>query len=375
MPSSLYNLSRPGEVYLAASDLARSLKPGDRMPPYKELRRRWKVPQRSIDIAYDRLQAQGVLTRRWGRGIFVEAPLAGGTFAFIASSSSMRGEEGAYNRSWFIALEALLQERHPEVTLEMVVTPDDRSPAAVNNGRDAALRMRLPILRQQTRLLGAFGSYAVRRESLAFCRELNIPYVSMCPLPGAPSVKTASLEETCAMGLEHLLNEGWRDIGVIGGQDRSSLPAAIKRLPRHLQARAARVRNYGDSGTFDYGDWRRFEKCWMDLAGQLLADRHPPEALILLDDVICRSMLLGAQLAGVNLPERFAMVTASNEDLPIYASRELTRMENSGRAIAAEGLRIMMALLDGKERVAPRPVMPTLIMGASSRKPGKTRNG
>ena len=49
---SLGKMSRPGEVYLALSELVRGMQPGAKMPSYKDLRQRWKVPQRSLDIAY-----------------------------------------------------------------------------------------------------------------------------------------------------------------------------------------------------------------------------------------------------------------------------------------------------------------------------------
>jgi hypothetical protein len=361
-------MSRPEELYRALSALVLDMPPGAKMPSYKDLSQRWKVIQRSIDMAYAQLEEQGVLTRRWGTGTFVEDPLAGGTFVYITGSHLLRSEEGASTRLWFIALEALIRERCPRATIEMLVTLDD--PATANKGRGSELSKRIPLLCRQTRLLGAFTAYWLADSALATIRDLGLPVVGITHGTTPNNVWLASPVDICMAGLRHLIDEGWTDIAVIGRwAAKSVLPESLERLASTTPSlKSLRLRTYAPPEDPDDLDWRRFEARWMGVSQQLLNDPSPPDALLVLDDVICRSVLLGAQLAGVNLPERFAMVTASNEDLPIYASRELTRIEFSAKAIAAEALRIMMALLQGHENQGQKTLMPTLIAGASSRK-------
>ncbi|RQX25416.1 GntR family transcriptional regulator, partial [Micromonospora chalcea] len=47
------------------------LRPGERLPPSRELARRLDVSRNTVAVAYERLTAEGLLTARVGAGTFV----------------------------------------------------------------------------------------------------------------------------------------------------------------------------------------------------------------------------------------------------------------------------------------------------------------
>ncbi|MFI0368233.1 PLP-dependent aminotransferase family protein [Actinomadura sp. 1N219] len=76
-----------GQIYrqLRAAILDGRLRPGDALPPTRELARRLEISRNTVGVAYDRLAAEGFLTSRVGAGTFV---LEGGSAARGAPSAS-----------------------------------------------------------------------------------------------------------------------------------------------------------------------------------------------------------------------------------------------------------------------------------------------
>ncbi len=69
------NLS--GQIYLQVRDaiLSGQLRPGDRLPPTRDLARQLDVARNTVNVAYDRLTGEGFLGSRVGAGTFVNAVL------------------------------------------------------------------------------------------------------------------------------------------------------------------------------------------------------------------------------------------------------------------------------------------------------------
>ena len=82
------NLS--GEIYrqLRRAILEGKLRPGDRLPPSRELARRLSVSRTTATVAYDRLAIEGFVTSRAGSGTFVSKRVGRTRFA----ASTERGE-------------------------------------------------------------------------------------------------------------------------------------------------------------------------------------------------------------------------------------------------------------------------------------------
>jgi DNA-binding transcriptional regulator YhcF (GntR family) len=64
------------------------LRPGERLPPTRELARRLEVSRNTVALAYERLVAEGVLTSRVGAGTFVSTEPVGSTRARHAPAGS-----------------------------------------------------------------------------------------------------------------------------------------------------------------------------------------------------------------------------------------------------------------------------------------------
>jgi DNA-binding GntR family transcriptional regulator len=69
--------SRGGPRYQQIADALRKqivtgeFQPGQQLPSERELRERWKVSDRTIRVAFDQLRAEGLVTSRQGKGVFV----------------------------------------------------------------------------------------------------------------------------------------------------------------------------------------------------------------------------------------------------------------------------------------------------------------
>src|SRR5207245_3674691 len=67
-----------GEIYrqLRQAILDGRLKPGDALPPTRELARSLSVSRMTVSVAYERLTGQGFVTARVGAGTFVSEHIA-----------------------------------------------------------------------------------------------------------------------------------------------------------------------------------------------------------------------------------------------------------------------------------------------------------
>ncbi len=69
--------NRGGPRYQQIADALReqivagAYRPGQQLPSERELRERWKVSDRTIRVAFDQLRAEGLVTSRQGKGVFV----------------------------------------------------------------------------------------------------------------------------------------------------------------------------------------------------------------------------------------------------------------------------------------------------------------
>jgi len=361
---SLNRATRPAEIYARMSDILRGMEVGARMPPYRELKARLDAPQRSLDLVYERLEEEGAVRRRQGDATYVLDPWAGGSFVCLLSSGYLMGDAGTYARLFYLALERLVHANHPKTSTLILMTTEGNF---VNEEREKQVRERLPMLQHQTRLLGAFSTYELQQPATqAMFRKLNLPCVSFWP-PEAPStVLFMNSTEVIAAGLRHLAEQGWRDILVMG---MSLKPAEVRELAARLFPNASdRPKIECHVIPQDLASWQANEDAWIAFIRARIRANSLPDALLFADDTVCRMALLGASIEGVALAERCAIVTQSSKDLPVRATRDLTRLELDFDQIATEAVRIMEALFRGAVYPHRNPVPPALHIGQSSRR-------
>ena len=361
---ALNRATRPAEIYARMSDILRGMEVGARMPPYRELKARLDAPQRSIDLVYERLEEEGAVRRRQGDATYVLDPWAGGSFVCLLSSGYLMGDAGTYARLFYLALERLVHANHPKTSTLILMTTEGNF---VNEEREKQVRERLPMLQHQTRLLGAFSTYELRMPATqAVCRKLNLPCVSFWPPEAPGSILFPTSSDLIETGLRHLAEEGWRDIQVMG---MSVQPAAVRELAARLFPNAAgRPKVECHVIPQDLASWQANEDAWIAFIRARIRANSLPEALLFADDTVCRMALLGASMEGVSLAERCAIVTQSSKDLPVRATRDLTRLEFDFDLIAAEALRMMESLLRGAVRPHRNPIPVALHVGRSSRR-------
>jgi DNA-binding LacI/PurR family transcriptional regulator len=355
-------VSQPGMVYLALSAMLRGMQPGAQMPSYKELRKCLGVPQRSIDLAYERYEAEGVLTRQWGRGTFVIDPFAGGTFIFLTDALYLTQQTGMYSLLEFIAIDELLQQHYPSSELELIVL---HSNEGSGDSRDNDILRRIRGLNQHMRLLGAFAGFCIgSQEVRATFRELKIPLVDLNNVSTPYSVLATRMDAELELGLSHLVDEGWKDIAIVCNSEgsRKEVEAYIQSHGLMARTAAPTLRLYA----IEEGFSRHWEEFGIRFIKDFLKYKPLPEAFLILDDVICKGVLYGALEEGMQLAERCAMVSVSNEGIPIRASRPLTCIEYSAKAVGQEALSIMQQCFTGAETIERNTLRPRLVVGKSS---------
>jgi DNA-binding LacI/PurR family transcriptional regulator len=347
-------------AYLAISSILRGKKAGDRMPSYQELKAQLSVPYRSIDLAYQRLEYEGVLERRWGRGTYVLDPFAGGTFVYITHDDFFITETGAYSRLEYLALNDLVRLRYPKCNIELMLTQARHPEGQTQRKLDVCTRIRA--LQHQMRFLGVISGYTFWGNDIAdeFAR-LNLPLVDLGNPRAAASVFKSSATDSARIGLQHLIEEGWRDIAIVSAVSEVSVDEIAD---GHRAASGATIAMQ----RMTVPDFRTMEDVGAAHVKELLRHNTLPRAFLITDDLLCMGMLYGALEEGVKLADRCAIVTVSNEGIPIRASRAITRLEFSPAVYAAEVMRLMELLFDGQVGIKSAVISPTLKIGQSSRK-------
>lgn len=359
--NKLVKLTRPAEVYARLSRLVMRLEAGAQMPSYNKLRQELRVPQRSLDMAYEELRQIGAIEARSRDGVYVCNPYADASVLFIVSAGSLRPESGSGVRQQYIVTRQHLQEYFPGASLEMLVT-DRTEPVE----REQYIRHRVDLLNRHLRVIGLISTYHVReRASLSFFRRLGVPLLDRDNDLNPHTAKVGWLDESMRLGIEHLRGEGWKDVAVATvlfydsgvdiadavAQRRSELAKAYPGVAFH----PVPVPHEGDC-----------VQAGADMVKSWLAAGGLPQALVVTDDYLCRGLLAGAQTAGVDLAARCALVVAENEGVPVRASRELTRIELPQNAVAVEQLRFMKRILKGERNVRGPEVAPRLVVGQTS---------
>ena len=143
--------------------------------------------------------------------------------------------------------------------------------------------------------------------------------------------------------VEHLVKQGHRDIGFLGGEPKSS----------SSQLREVAFRQV--LGQFDlplreawitHSDWYRMPV--IEAAVQRFLGDEMPSAIVCAGDPLAMAMVRGARAAGVNVPRQLSVTGFANFDLSSFADPPLTTVEQSFPQMGSAATTQLIARLDGE---------------------------
>ena len=213
---------------LTTAILSGQLRPGDRLPPERELTQRFQVSRMSVRDALRVLEARGLIEIRLGPrgGPFVRAPGSGLVGEGIASMMLVSPALG------------------PDVTEARRILELGLVPLVVERATEADIAALSEICGEATDQVAA-GSYSIELSTtfhVAFARASHNPALELL---------IASLSEAIRLSLERARAASPRSTGAIGVREHAALVRAIERrdgpgalaiMDRHLGRTARRLR-------------------------------------------------------------------------------------------------------------------------------------
>lgn len=326
MEGGLTQTTRPGETYIQLGHRIKHMEPGERMPPFSALLKEWGVTQRSLDIAYKRLEAEGAIEIKKQRGVFVRNPYAGGTFVFTAPEDLFVGRNrGRSQRNFFRETRRQLARHFPGSQLELHLT---ESPDQHHETREPQLRAYMAAHNRTKRVLGVFVGYHITEErTYADLAALDLPAVG---LEGDDLHVTDGRYDAETMAA-HLEGRGCRDIVLLSAfaEDQLDWPSFARAHP------TVRYRYMGDGRD---GDLVRRGIAYIQ---ELIDQKSLPEAFVVGDDYFFEGMLQGARLRRVLLEEACELATVAQKDDDLFTLKPVARLEYCWDQVADAGLTIM----------------------------------
>ena len=346
MKQELAQTTKPGETYIQLGHMIKNMVPGDRMPPFSKLLKQLKITQRSLDIAYKRLQDEGVLELKKQSGVFVRKPYAGGTFLFAAAEDVFLSHKTGENlRLYFAELRRKIHHYFPQSRLEIILT---ESPDAKHYDREPQLREQLIRENNQKRILGAFVSYHVtEQKTIDVFNSLNIPFVDI----NGGSLKITNCFYDAKIMVEHLKELGYKKIIIL-----SWLLYNHPQFNKYLEVNNDLTYHSIDDNIKGVD----LIECGINYIKDLIDANNMPDAFAICDDYFCQGVLIGAYIKGVKLEEEYGLITVSQQGVPIHSNTPITQLNYCWDKIADAASEILLKKLQKKEINEPVVIAPSL---------------
>ncbi|MFW6059877.1 MAG: substrate-binding domain-containing protein [Phycisphaeraceae bacterium] len=356
------------EAASAALDrLARELGPGRRLPRFNDLCKTLCVSRVTLDRALARLEQQGVLVRRHGRGIFTTEQLGQRTIGVVIGSDPFEAGRSPAARLVLDRLYAGAEQHQLRLRtyLDLPNRPDR-----------AQLRQSLQAEVETGQVHGLILHSASGATQRAWLTELGVPLVYSGRETTSGWRVGMDYDWLIDTGVAELARQGCRRAGLFTHVERR----LVKRFgnQRRRRFRAALQHHGLDEDTAwshmpcrDVEEWTRPGAPGMEQIGyegardRLADDATPaPDGLLITDDMMARGALTALSRAGLRPGHDVHIVTHSNRGTAtlIGYEDELTRLEVDLDALADCLLHTLETLLDGSRPTeSPIRLRPTLI--------------
>ncbi len=331
MEKALTQTTRPGETYIELGHKIKKMNSGDQMPSFSVLLKELEITQRSLDIAYKQLEADGAVEIKKQHGVFVKNPYAGGTFLFVAAEDLFLSQfKGQNLRFYFAQIRRRLQHLFPGARLELYLT---ESPDYEHYNREPQLRDYLYRTNRLKRICGVFVSYHITEpETHQVFKELSIPSVDV----QGDDLRINDGAYDAETMIEFLERQGKKDIIFLCSYslDYPGVEPVLRKHPKVRYEHIDTAKNLIENG--------------IHYIHQLLDNGALPEAFAVQDDYFCQGLLMGAYMRGMILEKECAIVSISQKGQQIPSRNPITCLNYDWGEIANAALTVMQQKLKGQ---------------------------
>lgn len=185
----------------------------------------------------------------------------------------------------------------------------------------------------------------------------GLPVVSLgvdAPLPGVLSL-TPDYAEAALLAIQHLLELGHRQIGIVSGPFGTS-EIQVLELHRGIKLAYDRAGIPIEAQNIVYGDLS--QRAGAAALEQMMAHPLPPTAVFCLSDAAAAGVMAQAYRRGLQVPEQLSIIGCGNDVCGTYVLPPLTTVHLPLEEIALEGVREVERLIPAG--VPAEPIRRTL---------------
>jgi DNA-binding LacI/PurR family transcriptional regulator len=309
------------------------------LPPVPAIMEKLSVSRATLDKVYAILESEGLIERYPGKGVFVSDRCATGEMAIVIKSTLLSAESSPFYRMASTSLAKAIGDLNPRWQVKLhvgqITETDEAFPATLDLTSPAVL----PGLR------GVF-SFCPLFELSTELAGSGVPLVRLGTQGGLCSVgydRNDFLEQS----IRHLAERGCRSVGLIYTVNRCRARAAGAMIDAErivpAMARKAGLKCRPEWIMTHDGDW--FESTGYELFQKLWQVESRPDAVIVMDDVVCNGVLRAALQLGVSLPDDLSLITLANKGVSLAYHESVTRVEFDSDEMAKMAVTIMDDLL------------------------------
>lgn len=321
------------------------LKSGDRIAPTLDLAKQFGVGRNAVQQALSILAERGLVERRSKRGTFVCEQINSRTIGVVFGSNIVTGQYSQFNRLLYGELVRQAQANGWRTALYFPVTSETHAQHLSQLERDVIAGKLRAIINHDSS--DAMNDYL----NNSSCVAINLKSY----FEDNNDLKTSMIYR----GVSYLLEQRHRNISVVTQSN--------KQLDNNsLQALKAAYHDKGiEYSAAVYTGKDATEQQGIELTKKILANPSArPDALLVLNDTICKGVIFTLMNDNLNIPKDMALIAQTNEGHEILCPVPLTRLEVKPELIIKHELERLFATIAGDE-LSPRIALPQLIIGKS----------
>jgi len=356
-PGSSIPLSHQLKQQLTWLIASEALKPGDRLPPVRELAGRLSINLHTVRRAYLKLEAEGLVEARRGRGTHV---LALDPWRMLQATGGERSHTigvilpslfNPFYHAFLHGVKTVADES--QSLLFMCITQDDPGEAWRNFAQLASRQVDGVIVVSHD----IFQFFPKERTQPVYAEAL-LPVVTVDWPDCEGACVLVDLENAGYQATRHLLEHGHRRVGLItfASDVANVLPVNAGYL-RALQEVGIReepeliAREY--SFRIESGD---------DGARKLLSLERPPTAIFAISDILAFGAMRAIAAAGMRIPNDVALAGFNDTPMAELVNPPLTTVSAPGEATGREAMKLLQQTIAGQVPVNRRVLLPTRLV-------------
>ena len=333
------------------------IKPDDLLPSVRQLARHLSINMNTVRSAYQKLEADGLVETRQGKGTSVlsydphrMAQIAGSlrshTVGVIIPSLT-----NPFYHPFLQGVEAVAN--HNQTMLFMCVTHDDPSQAQQYFAQLAAKHVDGIILASQDNSLFVSSEVKLGGQS-----SHTLPLVTVDWPDSTGYAVSLDLENAGFQATRHLLEHGHRRVGLITfALELPNIRPVNQGYHRALQEAELMedARRIAHVHGFD-------TTAGAEGARHLLALEEPPTAIFAISDLLAIGAMCAVQQAGLRIPQEMAIAGFNDIPMAAWVNPPLTTVSAPAYQMGQEAMKMLQSLIAGKRPAHKTIHLPTTLV-------------